>query len=138
MDLRAWKLRQGLLAQKAQREAQKELEELTETQKEDIRRGKIHYLREETRQDWTGYLPFYLFYCSSCGQFYKDYKHGFRPYVACYRCGIHHDLIPRWRIALIELHDALRLIIKTRFGRNLEALESKKVELSDEDIEILN
>lgn len=138
MDLKAWELRRGLLAHEAEREARDELKKLTEAQKQDIRRGKIHYLREETREGWTGSLPFYLFYCSSCERFYKDYKHGFQPHVTCYRCGTHYDLEPQWRIELAKLRDVLRLTVKTRFGRDWKALESKKAENKDEDIEILN
>lgn len=110
------RLRLGLLAQEAQKETQKELEKLSGFQKLLVRLGRIWYLREETREGWTGYAPFYLFWCPECQSYYKDYRHGHRPYVTCHRCMIHYSLEPWWT-PLVELRDFLRLMIKTRFGR---------------------
>jgi len=111
-----WKLRSGLKAQEAQREAQEELEKLSGFQKLLIGLGRVRYLGDETREGWTGFAPFYLFWCGGCRRYYKDYRHGHRPYVTCHRCLIHYSLEPWW-ISLIELRDFLRLIIKARFGR---------------------
>lgn len=108
-----WRLRSGLRAQEARREAQEELEKLTEFQKLLIKLGRIRYLGEETRESWTGFVSFYLFWCPECQSYYKDYRHGHRPCVTCYRCMIHYSLEPWWT-PVIELRDLIRLMIKTR------------------------
>lgn len=111
-----WKLRSGLRAQEAQREAQEELKKLSGFQKLLIRLGRIRYLGDETRKGWTGFAPFYLFWCPECQNYYVDYQHGHRPYVTCQRCMIHYSLEPWWT-PLAVARDVLRLAVKTRFGR---------------------
>lgn len=110
------RLLRGLRAQEAQREAQKELKKLGGFQKLLLHLGRKHYLGEETRENWTGYSPFYLFWCPECENYYVDSRHGHRPYVTCHRCMIHYSLEPWWT-PLTELRNSLRLVIKARFGR---------------------
>lgn len=40
---------------------------------------------KETREGWSGYLKFYVFWCALCGVFSKDYAHSWpeRQYVTC-------------------------------------------------------
>ena len=102
MGIRREDVKQGFLegfkalnlkkAQKAEEEAQKELRKLNLFQKLLIRLGRKHYLGKRTQPGWTGYLPFYLFWCSHCRKYYVDHLHGLEGYVTCYRCWIHYIL----------------------------------------------
>lgn len=45
------------------------------------------YIGHERRMGWSGKLPFYLFFCFSCGEVAKDYPHGYTNYLLCPHCG---------------------------------------------------
>jgi len=53
------------------------------------------YIGHEKREGWSGKLPFYLFFCFSCGKIAKDYPHGYTNYLLCPHCGIRDKLKPR-------------------------------------------
>ena len=52
-------------------------------------------LGEEQRENFTGYLPFYLFWCDECESPAKDYPHGYpeRRYLNCPNCRSYHTFI---------------------------------------------
>lgn len=43
---------------------------------------------QETREGWSGYFEFYVFWCAACEAFSKDYAHSWpeRQYVTCQHC----------------------------------------------------
>jgi len=60
--------------------------------------GKKINLGEEKREEWTGAILFYLFYCKYCGHYVKDYPHGHleRRYLICSACEVKHNFVPWW------------------------------------------
>ena len=77
--------------------------------------GKKLFLGREIRPNWTGYLPFYLFWCNACMRFAKDYPHGWpeNQYLNCSNCGAKCSFIPYWMPWLIKWEN---LKIRIRFG----------------------
>lgn len=61
------------------------VDQATEEQKKQARKGKKVFLGNGRREGWSGELPFYLFRCVGCGELSVDYQHGWRPYVTCQR-----------------------------------------------------
>lgn len=53
------------------------------------------YIGHEMRVGWLGKLPFYLFFCFSCGEVAKDYPHGYTNYLLCPHCGARDKLKPK-------------------------------------------
>jgi hypothetical protein len=47
--------------------------------------GKKWYIGDEKHEGWSGYLPFYIFWCPCCESPSKDYPHGYpeRQYLLC-------------------------------------------------------
>jgi len=77
--------------------------------------GEKLFLGHETRPNWTGYLPFYLFWCHICIRFAKDYPHGWpeNRYLICSNCETKHDFRP-WRMPWLIRWENLK--IRIRFG----------------------
>lgn len=77
--------------------------------------GKKLFLGRETRPDWTGYLPFYLFWCGVCMRFAKDYPHGWHEnqYLNCSNCGAKYPFVPWWMHWRIKWEN---LKIRIRYG----------------------
>lgn len=75
-----------------------EIQRLPEELKERARKGEKVYLGEETRPDWSGYLPFYLFCCDWCKALVKDYSHSWpeSQYLRCSECGCKTDFVRFW------------------------------------------
>jgi len=75
-------------------EAEKASSNLSFWQRLRLRLGKKIFIGEELHEGWNGYLPFYLFLCSVCGHYAKDYPHGFYPdeQLYCLFCGKGHIL----------------------------------------------
>lgn len=70
-------------------EIRQELEELSLEEKESMKeRGEKIYVGHETRPGWSGYLPFFIFWCDKCEKYRKDYAHGFDPYLTCDSCHV--------------------------------------------------
>ncbi len=81
------------------REAQEAVKKISWRQKFRTRfLGKKIYMGDEQRDGWNGKLPFYLFYCSNCEHFAKDYPHGFTEYqyLNCSYCETRYDFVPWW------------------------------------------
>ncbi len=78
-----------------------------------IRSGRKAYIGHETREGWTGALPFYLFWCDACERYAKDYPHSFpeKRYLSCSNCSAYHRFVPWW-IPLWKLWHLLRISIK--------------------------
>ena len=70
----------------------------------------------ETREGWTGYLEFFVFWCRDCRAFSKDYAHSWpeRRYVTCQRCGTNF-YFPKLSAVLKEFTETLRFLIRLRF-----------------------
>lgn len=101
------------------REANQALSKMTPWQKFKMRyRGKKIYLGHEKRENWSGFLPFYLFWCEDCQHYAKDYPHGFieRQYLTCSHCGIHHHFVPWW-VGWVRAWQMLGIAIRYRLGR---------------------
>ena len=72
------------------REAQKVWDALSDSDKNRVKhKGAQILLGEETREGWSGYLPWYLFWSTCCNKPSKDYAHGFPgdQYFLCSHCG---------------------------------------------------
>lgn len=82
------------------------------------RRGKKVYLGEETRPNWKGYLPFYLFQCPNCRKLVKDYPHSWpeSQYLLCPECGQKINFVRFW-IGFKEFFSYLLFLVKSRFTR---------------------
>lgn len=44
------------------------------------------FLRMETHEGWTGYLPVYIVYCKKHRLYFTDYQHGYDSHFTCPRC----------------------------------------------------
>jgi hypothetical protein len=78
-------------------EAQKAACALTLWQKAVVQaQGVKLYLGHEQREGWSGKLPFYLFHCETCGNWAKDYPHGYveERHLNCSYCGMYHEFVP--------------------------------------------
>lgn len=77
-------------------EIQKAVSSLSEQSKLQLENGQAIYLGEETKEKWTGYLPFYLFLCKGCGRYAKDYPHGWpnNQRLCCPFCETTYDFKP--------------------------------------------
>ncbi|MBU6415053.1 hypothetical protein KGQ34_02330 [Patescibacteria group bacterium] len=98
------------------REAQEALKKTTRWQRFCMKmRGKKLYLGCEQKEGWSGKLPFYLFWCSACEHYAKDYPHGFieRQYLICSYCGQQQDFVS-WRAPFTELRDLVLFFIRHR------------------------
>ena len=96
-------------------EAQKVLKTMSWIQKYRMQRGKKIYLGHEQRKDWTGKLPFYLFWCEDCEHFAKDYPHGYpeNQSLICSHCGARHDFTPWW-VAWVQIWQAIKISFRPR------------------------
>jgi len=83
-------------------------------------------LGEECREDWTGYLPFYLFWCDDCQRYSKDYPHGHlhRQSLNCNLCGRYEGFVPL-KISFEQAVGDLFLLLKLRFSRKREASDER-------------
>lgn len=79
-------------------EAKEKLKTMTEAKKNKMQSGKKIYIGHEKREGWLGELPFYIFWCESCGNYAKDYPHGHIEfqYLKCSYCDMLHDFVPWW------------------------------------------
>ena len=80
--------------------------------------GRKMYVGHEKRENWAGKLPFYIFWCSECEHFAKDYPHGHleRQYLICSFCAVRHDFVPWW-MPFAELFATLKFVWKYRVPR---------------------
>jgi len=83
-------------------EIQKAVSGLSEQSKLQLELGQAIYLGEETRKNWAGNLPFYLFLCQSCGRYAKDYPHGWpnNQYLRCPFCDTSYDFFPDLKLLI--------------------------------------
>jgi len=44
------------------------------------------YFRHDSKQGWSGKLPFYIVLCNSCKTYFLDYPHGYSQYFLCPNC----------------------------------------------------
>lgn len=63
-----------------------EAKRLSHLEKFFLRLGFTIYAGHETREGWSGSLPFYFFFCRHCEEYVKDYVHGFDSYLNCPNC----------------------------------------------------
>jgi len=92
----------------------------------------------EKRDGWSGFLPFYLFWCKSCKHYAKDYPHGFieRRYLLCSSCNQHYSFIPWW-VPLAVLWNYLKFILVfCRLSVVPRGLERISVEFPDSSISV--
>ncbi len=84
-------------------------------------RGKLISVGMETREGWSGYLEFFVFWCPECSAFSKDYGHSWpeRRYVTCQRCRRNFPH-PVMSAVLREFLGTLSFLIRFRLsgGRN--------------------
>ena len=102
-------------------EARRALETTSEFQKFRMKdRGKKIYIGDEQREGWSGKLPFYLFWCSACSHYAKDYPHGHieRRYLICSFCDCKHDFVPWW-VPWRMLYETIRLVARYRFSKKI-------------------
>jgi len=77
-------------------EAEKAYNTLSLWRKTHIDAGGRYRLGFETREGWSGHLPFYLFKCYSCKNIAKSYTQGHRGYLTCSSCGRNNGFILWW------------------------------------------
>lgn len=94
------------------------IQKTPERQKNQARAGKKVFIGEETRPDWTGYLPFYLFQCPNCQRLVKDYPHSWpeSQYLLCPECGQRINFVRFW-IGVREFFSYLFFLVRVRFTR---------------------
>lgn len=69
----------------------------------------------ETREGWSGYLEFFVFWCPDCEAFSKDYAHSWpeKRYVTCQRCK-QNLYFPKLSAVLKEMGSTLWFLMKFR------------------------
>jgi len=73
-------------------EIQQAVSDLSTFSKWRLKHGQKIFLGLETRKNWTGYSPFYLFWCQNCSRYAKDYPRGFfQNYLCCPFCETTYD-----------------------------------------------
>lgn len=81
-------------------------------------RTKLISVGMETREGWSGYLEFFVFWCGDCEAFSKDYGHSWpeRRYVTCQRCGRNFPH-PVMSAVLREFFGTFLALIRLRMSR---------------------
>ena len=93
------------------------LPKLSESQKERVKNGVKIKVCEEQRENWSGKLPFYIFWCEDCENFAYDYPHGYIEvqYLICHRCNNLVDFRPWWA-GWVLVWGNIKLLYQIKFG----------------------